>query len=395
MANYSLATHNVKAWRDNGVRLALTQGEGLTGTANSDTYVKSIKFRLTDDNGAIILPTPTGASNDPALTAVTLAVTRPNGAEALLSCTINSADDAANGIVHCPIRASLTEFAGTAKAEIRYTTSNAVIKFYGITFNIYNGVSNNAITQSDLFDALVVALSKVQSLSGDGEITELADSITAQTVLPVAGSTIYNHLITNYYSKTDSDNRYYQQSQVYTKAQSEAAARVIADIMLKGADNDASLSLTNGELVYTTIDGTAISLGDAKTIFYTKTQVDTALATKANSATTLAGYGITDGMKYVEVSGSDPTSVDSCTDQNTLYNVYIESDIATHANYSLICVKNTNKKVQYAFTRHGFIIYRGKSGSNAWDDWDYLPNHSQVSKDIRNAVISGFFGIEN
>ena len=103
---------------------------------------------------------------------------------------------------------------------------------------------------------------------------------------------------------------------------------------------------------------------------------------------------ITNTVKYVEISGTGSTAADDCIEQNTLYRVYISSNIASYARYSLICVVNNDKKTQYAFTRHGFIMYRSKSGDEAWSEWDYLPNHSLMSKAIRKAVIGGFFGIE-
>lgn len=306
------------AWRDNNIRLVLTQGEGATTLDGEAVRIKAPRFQLRDDQGIIDL------SNSPV---VSFALTRPDKSEDLLACTIISA---ANGIISCPITASATAIAGQAVGEIRVSSTNGTLKFNGVHAFIYAGVSDSAAAQSTRFSALVEALQKVATITGEGSeegtVTVQLDDVIAENGLnPVASGIIYDYLVDNY---------------------------------------------------------------------YTKTQMDTALGTKAGVATTLAGYGITDGMKYVEIAGNDPTSVDSCTAQNTLYKVYIESDVATHSNYSLICITSYTKKVQYAFTRHGFIIYRGKSGTDDWDDWDYLPTHTQVSKAIREAVISGFFGIE-
>lgn len=380
--------YTMYAWRDNNNRLVFTQGEGATTLDGTVTRIKAPRFQLRDDQGVMNL------SGSPV---ISFALTRPDESEDLLACTII---DAANGIVSCPITASATAIAGQAVGEIWVSSTNGTIKFYGVHALIHKGVSDSAAANSTRFSELVEALQKVAAITGEGEeegtvTVQMDEAIIENGTNPVASGIIYDYLVNNYYTKTQSDNRYYQKSQVYTKAESDASATGIVDSILLGEhDSSASLEISDGELVYVATDGTVKSLGDAKDTFYTKTQMDASLDAKANIATTLAGYGITDGMKYIEIAGNDPTSVDDCTNQNTLYRVYIESDVATHGSYSLICITSSTKKVQYAFTRHGFIIYRGKSGNDAWDDWDYLPTHTQVSKAIRGAVISGFFGIE-
>lgn len=56
-----------------------------------------------------------------------------------------------------------------------------------------------------------------------------------------------------------------------------------------------------GAVVY--VDSKAASEGVYTTDVYTKTETDAALNGKANTATTLAGYGITDAYTQTEVNG--------------------------------------------------------------------------------------------
>ena len=373
------------AWRDNNIRLVLTQGEGATTLDGTVARIKAPRFQLRDDQGVISL------SGSPV---VSLALTRPDKSEDLLACTII---DAANGIVSCPITASATNVAGLASGEICIYSNNSVIKFYGVHAIIYKGTSNSAAAQSTQFSDLVSALQKVAVIDPSGSNTIMIDdAIVENGTNPVASGVIYDYLVDNYYTKTQSDNRYYQKSQVYTKEEADASATDIIDtILLNEHESAAGLDLSNGELIYVATDGTVVSLGDAKNIFYTKTQMNTFLAAKANSTTTLAGYGITDGMKYIEASsnGSSIPAVDSCTDSDTIYKVWVASGVVSSAYMTVICVHSETKLIQYAFSRSGHIIFRSATASNnvisgAWSDWEYLPPMSDVSSAISSAVLN-------
>lgn len=180
--------YTLHAWRDNRRRLILTQGEGYSGTLSGDYMVKAPHFQLNDERGAIEIPSDT---------AVSMAIILPNGTEDLVACY---SVDKPNGIFCCPIRTTMTAQAGTVKGEVRLTTaSNTVIKFYGIDFYVYDGVSNSAAEQSPEFSALVEALSKVEAVTaGDAATITLDDVIQANGQHPSTSGVIYNYLKGNY-----------------------------------------------------------------------------------------------------------------------------------------------------------------------------------------------------
>lgn len=194
----------VYAWRDNNVRLVLTQGEGATdsgvvwnndGTVNSAAtaqnnvtanHIKAPRFQLRDEQGVINLSS----------TVVTLALKRPNDSEDLLACTIESAAD---GIISCPITASATEFAGQAIGEIRVSSNNGTIKFFGIHARIYDGVSDAAAVHSTKFAALIQALQKMAVINPDGSNTlDLDTEIVDNGTNPVASGVIKEYLENDY-----------------------------------------------------------------------------------------------------------------------------------------------------------------------------------------------------
>ena len=186
------------AWRDNRRRLVVTQGEGLSSSStDSNTYIKTAKFQLRDEQGAIELPSST--------TAVSLALKKPNGMEVLVSAFYNYTDSATtksedreNGIVYFAITQSMTDIAGEVSGEIRLTTSTGVIKFYGINFYVYDGVSSNAAIQSNDFDHLVNALNKVEAVTGGGTIATLDSVIEHGGLHPVVSGVIYDFVDGNY-----------------------------------------------------------------------------------------------------------------------------------------------------------------------------------------------------
>ena len=178
------------AWRDNRRRLVLTQGEGYSGTITDNDVIKAPRFQLRDERDVIEIP----SSGNPS---VQLAVTRSNHTEDLLTCTVV---DRENGIIACPITKSLTDVAGEVKGEIRLITGNAVTKFYGVDFYVFNGVSDSAIAQSSQFSALVQALQQVNAIITGGS----SGTISLDTVIqhngtkPVASGIIYDYLVGDY-----------------------------------------------------------------------------------------------------------------------------------------------------------------------------------------------------
>ena len=186
--------YKVYAYRENRVRIVTTQGEGTNesiANLTSTDLLKAPKFQLRDERGVISIPT-TGAPH------IQLAVTRPNDTEDLLDCDVI---DNEQGIIVCPIRKSLTSIAGEVSGEIRLITANAVIKFAGINFYVYDGVSDNAAMQSEAFSDLIRALQKVVIVTGSGEqegtvTVQLDDVIAANGTNPVASGLIYDALLT-------------------------------------------------------------------------------------------------------------------------------------------------------------------------------------------------------
>ena len=176
------------AWRDNRRHLVLTQGEGYSGTLSGNYMVKAPHFQLMDQRDIISIPSDT---------AVSMAITLPNGTEDLIACY---PVDKPNGIFCCPIRTTMTSLEGEVKGEVRLTTANnTVIKFYGIIFYVYDGVSNSAIAQSPAFSALDEALSKVEAVTTSGTtIAPLDGVIQAGGQHPATSGVIYNFVNNNY-----------------------------------------------------------------------------------------------------------------------------------------------------------------------------------------------------
>ena len=175
------------AWRDNRRYLMLTQGEGYSGTLTDNDIIKAPQFQLRDERGIIEIP-----ENETPV--IQLAVTKPNRTEDLLECIIV---DRAESIISIPITKSLTDFVGDIKGEIRLITANAVTKFYGINFMVFDGVSDNAGAQSSQFTSLISALQRVGMLTPEGTI--VLDDMTEEVgVNPVASGVLKEYLKNNY-----------------------------------------------------------------------------------------------------------------------------------------------------------------------------------------------------
>jgi hypothetical protein len=200
--------YKIYAYRENHIRIVATQGEGATqptSLATTDS-IKSPRFQLRDERGLVTIP----SSGSPR---VQLAVTRPNNTEDLLDCVV---EDREKSIVSCPIRKSLTDVAGEVKGEIRLITTNAVTKFYGINFYIYDGVSDAAAAQSTQFSDLIAALQQVGIIiSGGSSGTVALDTVIQQNgTKPVASGILYNYLMGDY--KTYLDARFVKYKYAHT-----------------------------------------------------------------------------------------------------------------------------------------------------------------------------------
>ena len=95
--------------------------------------------------------------------------------------------------------------------------------------------------------------------------------------------------------------------------------------------------------------------------------------------------GTFDGMRFVNV----PTggSVDDCTEKNTVYKVWFSSGVVANSTSHVICVHSENKLMQYAFTRSGFILFRGLAAGGEWTAWDYIPTRGNVAEMINALTI--------
>lgn len=95
----------------------------------------------------------------------------------------------------------------------------------------------------------------------------------------------------------------YTKEQVYTKTEADAAFMTNAEVEAKGYATTKALTdgLAEKANKATTLEGYGIT--DA----YTKTQTDNLLKGKANTATTIAGYGITDAYTKTEIDNKITT----------------------------------------------------------------------------------------
>lgn len=190
MPNSLSELHTLHAWEDNQITERCTQGE-YAG--------KVLQFKLVDKDGAIDLTN----------CLVQYAVTRPDKTEDLLDCIVD------NGVVKCNLTYSVTSISGLVHGEVRVIGSNdsGIIKFYGVNLRVYKGVSDEAAEQSDEFTALIAALQKVVSITPDPDsentyVVRLDDSIVQNGLNPVASGVIYDYLNGNFYTKTQTDDKF-------------------------------------------------------------------------------------------------------------------------------------------------------------------------------------------
>lgn len=174
--------YKITAWRDNSVKIVLTVGEG--SNAANPTYNKSINFRLYEPGKDTLTIPDSGVD-------ITLAIERPDGETDIIAGSKIAGTDSD---ISFPVKNTMTACAGIVKGEIRIVSSSSVVKFYGINFNVYKGVSDSAIEQSAEFDALTKALQKVINLTGDGTIANLDTVIQHSGTNPVSSGIIYDFI---------------------------------------------------------------------------------------------------------------------------------------------------------------------------------------------------------
>jgi len=292
------------AWRDNNVRLVLTQGEGATTLDGTAARIKAPRFQLRDDQGVMDL------SGSPV---ISLALTRPDKSEDLLACTII---DATNGIISCPITASATAIAGQAVGEIRLSSTNGTIKFFGVHALIYDGVSNSAAAQSTQFSALVDALQKVATVDPDGSNTVTLDSaIVENGTNPVASGVIYDYLNGNFYTKTQSDDKF--------QILANKAQTIDSNTQTTTADSIHYPSVAAvKDFLYANFY-TDDEVDDLLDLVYSKTAADDLFATKANTYTKSEINAIqTENDKRFELQttvGFDENGIPVFTSNNTSF----------------------------------------------------------------------------
>lgn len=171
--------YKITAWRDNAVKIVLTQGEGTN--AARPNYNKSLNFQLYDGDGLLSIPA-SGVD-------IFLAIERNDGTADIIEGTrVNESD------ISFPVKSTITTTAGITKGEIRLISSNSIVKFYGINFSVYGGTNNSNIQTTEQFEALTRALQKVVNLTGDGTIADLDITIEHLGSNPVASGIIYDYI---------------------------------------------------------------------------------------------------------------------------------------------------------------------------------------------------------
>lgn len=337
----------VQAWEDNNRTLKLVQGEGVTipdnATASTTiqvSRVKSPRFQLKSKQGVIDL-----SSGNPN---VTWAVRRPNnGGEDLLTCNIVSGK-ASEGIIEIPITTSVTEFAGDAYGEIRVTTSNSVIKFYGINACIGSGVSNEAASQSSRYDALLDVLQQIVALKNNsGGIT------------------------------------------INIPEGEEVPENIVVSLIAQMATLDSSGNLKTGSS-----GSNPVSSDNLNT--YLKNKYLEYLRNRFAQIQ----YAYPDGVSDENMAGiTNGARLKDCVSPTTLYLVRSGT---TNTNGDLLGImfcasmlSNSGSQAQFQLTRNGSIKYRLRGDlSQEWpDDWIYF--ESRANKDPYDASDASYFGITN
>lgn len=256
--------YKISAWKDNAVKIVLTQGEG-TNAANPN-YNKKIKFQLYDGDGLLTIPS-SGVD-------IFLAFDRTDGTSDIIEGErINESD------VGFTIKNTLTTIAGIVKGEIRLISSDSIVKFYGINFNVYGGTNNSNIENTEEFEALTRALQKVVNLTGDGTIADLDTVIAHSGTNPTASGVIYDYLVANYYNKSQADSRF----QITSYRVNDMSGTVSQDNVKYPSVRAVKAFLTANHYTEAEIDALMATV-------YSKTESDDKFALKNNTYTKSETY---------------------------------------------------------------------------------------------------------
>ena len=132
------------AWRDNRIRLKVTQGE---------YGIKLAQFTLMDDSGAINLSTAT---------AILFNGIKRNGTGFSVDCSVVNVT---KGTIAVQEEIEMTDIHGDAQCAIEVISDNGVVKFDGITLCVSPNEIGELITASESFKSLETALNKVALLT--------------------------------------------------------------------------------------------------------------------------------------------------------------------------------------------------------------------------------------
>lgn len=360
--------YTMYAWRDNNIRLVLTQGEGLTASDGEAAHVKAPRFQLRDERGVIAIPSSDSLS-------VQLAVARPNRTEDLLACVV---EDGENGIVYCPITKSLTDVVGLAKGEIRLITANAVIKFNGVNFYVYNGVSDSAAAQSSQFSALIQALQQVNAIiAGGSEGTISLDTVIQHNgTKPVASGIIYDYLVANFMQYKNLGNSYVNDNSNHLD--SNVVYKYGTGFVIQASSTYTETQYyfaSDGKLRYRMRSKT----GDTWDDWVPATQFSV-LETKDNKTTTIDSNSTdqqypTAKAVYDNLAAMSNSTISFATISSTdLVNAGTHLDPQTIYRYGsqglIIAANSSSQETQYYFAQDGILRYRYRSKSGGtWGSW--------------------------
>ena len=135
----------------------------------------------------------------------------------------------------------------------------------------------------------------------------------------------------------------------------------------------------NSKTIIITAESTHMQIPTAKAVY-------DAICIKANSATTLAGYGITDAVKIAdayETGATIPTggiAENDALDRNTIYR-YHNINGAVVAN--MICMSRTEMSAQIRFAYDGGLRVRVYN-SGTWTSWNLLATKAEVDAKVPN-----------
>ena len=127
--------YKIYVFRDNNLKLYLSQGEGLCGNSLQQSSYKQVRLQLFDDRGVIPI-----SNNE----AIELRVTKNNGSKHSYNCFI---EDGSNGIIYFPITTDMTDIVGFMSGDIYIANSNNELAFEGVNFIVNKSVDVDIIEE--------------------------------------------------------------------------------------------------------------------------------------------------------------------------------------------------------------------------------------------------------